>query len=251
MNPAGFSEQVRRAWAIAKKDIRIYYFKGPVLIFGVFMPVFLFLAFFMGSRQLPLSFLVSGLVGMSLFFTATAVSPAIFPWEGQAKTLERLASCPITIEAIVFGDMIASLLFGIGITVITVIIGLAFGLSLLHGLTLLVAILLAACCFSAIGMLLAVPPTNVPSNIMMLSSLIKFPLVFISGIFIPLEQMPAWGLALSVCSPLTYFTDLVRYAFTDTHYFPVWIDIGALAVFTVVFTVGTMYLHKRTMPKRM
>jgi ABC-2 type transport system permease protein len=75
MNPTGFSEQVRRAWAIAKKDIRIYYLKGPVLIFGVFMPLFLFLAFLMGSRQLPLSFLISGLVGMTLFFTATAVSP--------------------------------------------------------------------------------------------------------------------------------------------------------------------------------
>ena len=234
MNPAGFSEQMRRAWAIAKKDIRIYYFKGPVLIFGVFMPVFLFLAFFMGSKQLPLSFLISGLVGMTLFFTATAVSPAIFPWEGQAKTLERLASCPITIEAIVFGDMIASLLFGIGITFVTVIIGLALGLSLLHGI-----------------MLLAVPPTNVPSNIMMLSSLIKFPLVFISGIFIPLEQMPPWGMALAVCSPLTYFTDLVRYAFTGTDFFPVWVDIAALAVFTVAFTVVTMFLHKRTMPQRM
>jgi len=251
LNPAGFPEQVRRAWAIAKKDIRIYYFKGPVLIFGVFMPVFLFLAFFMGSRQLPLSFLISGLIGMTLFFTATAVSPAIFPWEGQAKTLERLASCPITIEAIVFGDMIASILFGIGITIVTVIIGLALGLSLLHGITLLAAIFLAACCFSAIGMLLAVPPTNVPSNIMMLSSLIKFPLVFISGIFIPLEQMPAWGLVLAVCSPLTYFTDIVRYSFTDTHYFPLLIDTIALAVFTLVFTVGTMYLHKRTMPQRM
>jgi len=86
---------------------------------------------------------------------------------------------------------------------------------------------------------------------MMLSSLIKFPLVFISGIFVPLEQMPAWGLVLSVCSPLTYFTDIVRYAFTDSHYFPVMIDIAALAVFTMVFTAGTMYLHKRTMPKRM
>ena len=251
MNPAGFSGQMQRAWAIAKKDIRIYYFKGPVLIFGVFMPVFLFLAFFMGSRQLPLSFLISGLVGMTLFFTATAVSPAIFPWEGSAKTLERLASCPVTVEAIVFGDMIASTLFGIGITVITVIIGLALGLSLLHGITLLAAILLAACCFSAIGMLLAVPPTNVPSNIMMLSSLIKFPLVFISGIFVPLEQMPSWGLVLAVFSPLSYFTDLVRYAFTDTHFFPVWTDIAVLAVFTLVFTIGTMYLHKRTMPKRM
>ena len=179
------------------------------------------------------------------------MSPAIFPWEGQAKTLERLASCPVTVEAIVFGDMIASTLFGIGITIITVIIGMALGLSLIHGITLLAAILITACCFSAIGMLLAVPPTNVPSNIMMLSSLIKFPLVFISGIFVPLEQMPAWGLVLSVCSPLTYFTDLVRYSFTDVTYFPVWIDIAALAVFTVVFTVGTMYLHKRTMPQRM
>ena len=251
MNPAGFSEQMRRAWAIAKKDIRIYYFKGPVLIFGIFMPVFLFLAFLMGSRQLPLSFLVSGLVGMALFFTATAVSPAIFPWEGQAKTLERLASCPIMVEAIVFGDMIASTLFGIGITLITVIIGLVLGVPLLHVITLLASILVAACCFSAIGMLLAVPPTNVPSNIMMLSSLIKFPLVFISGIFIPLQQMPPWGLALAVCSPLTYFTDVVRYSFTGANYFPVLVDVVVLGVFTVVFTAGTMFLHKRTMPKRM
>jgi ABC-2 type transport system permease protein len=251
MNPAGFPVQVRRAWAIAKKDIRIYYFKGPVLIFGIFMPVFLFLAFLMGGRQLPLSFLISGLVGMTLFFTATAVSPAIFPWEGQAKTLERLASCPITIEAIVFGDMIASILFGIGVTIVTVVIGLALGLPLLHGIALGVAIVLAACCFSAIGMLLAVPPTNVPSNIMMLSSLIKFPLVFISGIFIPLEQMPAWGLALAVCSPLTYFTDLVRYSFTGISYFAVLTDLAALGLFTIAFTVITMLLHKRTMPRRM
>jgi ABC-2 type transport system permease protein len=251
VNPAALSEQLRRSWAIAKKDIRIYYIKGPVLIFGVFMPLFMFLAFLMGSRQLPLSFLISGLVGMTLFFTATAVSPAIFPWEGQAKTLERLASCPVTVEAIVFGDMIASTIFGIGITILTVIIGLALGLPLVHGVTLLLAILLAACCFSAIGMLLAVPPTNVPSNIMMLSSLVKFPLVFISGIFLPLEQMPAWGLVLSACSPLTYFTDLVRYSFTGTHFFAVWLDMAALALFTIVFTAGTMELHKRTMPQRM
>ena len=251
MNPSGFVEQAKRAWAIAKKDIRIYYIKGPVLIFGVFMPLFMFLAFLMGTREVPLSFLISGLVGMTLFFTATAVSPAIFPWEGSAKTLERLASCPVTVEAIVFGDMIASTLFGIGITIITVIIGLVLGLSLLHGIMMLTAILLAAVCFSAIGMLLAVPPTNVPSNIMMLSSLIKFPLVFISGIFIPLEQMPPWGLVLAVFSSLTYFTDLVRYGFTDSYYFPVWIDMAVLAVFTLVFTAGTMYLHKKTMPQRM
>lgn len=251
MNPAGRFEQARRAWAIAKKDIRIYYFKGPVLIFGVFMPVFLFLAFLMGGRQLPLAFLVSGLVGMTLFFTATAVSPAIFPWEGSARTLERLASCPVSIETIVAGDMIASVLFGIGITAVTIAIGLAIGLPLLHGAVLAVAVLVGAVCFSAIGMLLSVPPTNVPSNIMMLSSLVKFPLVFISGVFVPLEQLPPWGVALAMCSPLAYFVDLARYGFTGAHYFAVATDLVALAVFTLAFTAVTMLLHRRTMPRRM
>jgi len=251
VNPAAFPEQLRRSWAIAKKDIRIYYLKGPVLIFGIFMPVFLFLAFYLGGRQLPLPFLLTGLVGMTLFFTSTAVSPAIIPWEGQARTLERLAACPVTVQAIVFGGMIASILFGLSVTAVTLIIGLALGLALLHAGVLGLAILLAACCFSALGMLLAVPPTNVPSNIMILSTLLKFPLVFISGIFVPLEQMPPWGLLLAACSPLTYFTDLVRYSFAGAGYFPVLIDIAALAGFALIFTAGTMHLHRRTMPKRM
>lgn len=188
---------------------------------------------------------------MTLFFTGTAVSPAIFPWEGQAKTLERLASSPVSIEAIVFGDMLASFLFGIGITCITVLMGIILGLSLLHGFVLASAIIIAAFCFSAVGMLLAVPPTNVPSNIMMLTSLIKFPLVFISGIFVPLEQLPDWGVVLAAFSPLTYFTDVVRYSFTGVHFFPVLLDLGVLAVFTLVFMILAMLLHKRTITRRM
>ncbi|HDR73464.1 MAG TPA: ABC transporter permease [Methanoculleus sp.] len=250
MNLRWSSDQLRRAWAIAKKDIRIYYLKGPVLIFGVFMPVFLFLAFYLGGRNLPLPFLLSGLTGMALFFTSTAVSPAIFPWEGQARTLERLAACPVTVEAIVFGDMIASVLFGIGVTAVPLFLALALGLPLLQGVVLAFAVILAAFCFSALGILLAVPPTNVPSNIMMLSSLLKFPLVFISGIFVPLEQLPAWGMALAVASPLTYFVDIVRYSLTGTHSFPVLADIGALAAFALVFTTHAMVLHRRTLPRR-
>ncbi|HPC54819.1 MAG TPA: ABC transporter permease [Methanolinea sp.] len=251
MNPESLPEQARRAWVVAKKDIRIYYLKGPVLIFGVFMPVFLFLAFYMGGRDLPLAFLIPGLVGMTLFFSATAVSPAIFPWEGSAKTLERLAACPISIEAIVLGDMIASALFGIGITLVTVLIGVGVGLPVLHVDILFIALFLGACCFSALGTLLAVPPTNVPSNIMMLSSLLKFPLVFISGIFVPLAEMPRWGLPLAAISPLTYFCDLARYCFSGAHYFPITLDIGLLALFAVVLSIATMYFHRKTMPRRL
>lgn len=251
MNPASLAVQLRRAWAIAKKDVRIYYTKGPVLIFGIFMPVFLFLAFFLGGRGLSLPFLLSGLTGMTLFFTSTAVSPAIIPWEGSSRTLERLMASPVTLEAIIIGDMVASILFGIGISCITLLLALMVGLQVQHALVLLSALFLAACGFSALGLLLAVPPTNIPSNIMMLSSLLKFPLVFISGIFIPIGEMPLWGQAVAVCSPLTYFTDIVRYSLMGTHHFPILLDLAALLAFAVLFTVLAVKLHRHTMPKRM
>ena len=47
MMPSGATalQQLRRSLAIARKDIRIYYSKGPVVIFGLLFPVFLFLSF--------------------------------------------------------------------------------------------------------------------------------------------------------------------------------------------------------------
>jgi len=95
--------QLSRALAIAEKDIRIYYLKGPVLIYGILFPMFLFLAFFLG-RGMPVDFLISWLLSMTLFFTATAVSPVILPWEGSMRTLERLISAPVSIPAILLGD---------------------------------------------------------------------------------------------------------------------------------------------------
>lgn len=250
MNIQLIQEQVRRAWAIAKKDIRIYYNKPPVLISGILMPVFLYLAFLMGNKPLPISFLIAGLLGMTLFFTATAVSPVIFPWEGQSRTLERLVSSPVAPESIILGDLIASSIFGMVVTMIALCIGLVLGAMVMHWALLLCAIILGAVCFSAIGILLSVPPTAVPQNIMLLSTLVKFPLIFISGIFIPLEQMPPTGQILALISPLTYFTDIARYAYTGEGFFPVYVNLGVLLLFTVILIVGIILLHKRTMPLR-
>ena len=111
MRHSGIAGQLRRAIVVAKKNILIYYIKGPVVIFGLLIPLFLFLAFMVGNRFASLPFLISGLLAMTLFFTATAVSPVIFPWEAQARTLERLAAAPISIPALVFGDILASFVF--------------------------------------------------------------------------------------------------------------------------------------------
>jgi len=64
-----------RAWAIAKKDVRIYYLKPPVIIFGTLMPVFLFLAF-MVRRNMDAAALIPGLMAMRLCLHPLVVRPA-------------------------------------------------------------------------------------------------------------------------------------------------------------------------------
>lgn len=245
-----YLSQFKRSLAIMKKDILIYYLKGPVIIFGILIPLFLFLAFLTGSKNLSTDFLISGLIGMTMLFTATSVSPVITPWESQMNTLERLMTYPISIYTLILGDILASVIFGTLITLVPVIIGLAIGVNIIHPFILLSGIILASICFSALGLLLATPPTNAPSNVMMISSLVKFPLVFISGIFIPIESMPFWGKVVASFSPLTYFTDLTRYSLGDGSYYPIILDLMVIVVFTIIFFGLAVKIHKRTMPMR-
>jgi len=242
-------QQLRRSLTIARKDIRIYYSKGPVIIFGILFPVFLFLSFTIG-RQMAVDFMIPGLLGMILFFTATSISPIVVPWEAQARTLERLMSCPVILEAIIVGDVLASFAFGTAISLVPIIIGLALGVTVSSPVIFAVAVILAALCFASLGSVFSIPPTNLPATVNMIASVVKFPVVFISGIFIPLNELPAWGQAIAYISPLTYFTDIARTCIQGRGHLPLAIDFGALIVFTVVFLLVAMKMHRETMPKR-
>jgi ABC-2 type transport system permease protein len=101
-----------------------------------------------------------------------------------------------------------------------------------------------------LGSLFSIPPTNLPATANMIASVIKFPLVFISGIFISLDQLPAWGQGIAYISPLTYFTDIARHCIAGAGYIPVAIDLLALLAFIVLFLTLNIRLHSRTMPRR-
>jgi ABC-2 type transport system permease protein len=244
-------EQFKRSFAIMKKNIRIYYSKGPVVIFGLITPFFLFLSFYIG-RNMPAEALIPGLLGMTAFFTATSVGPAIVPWEARAKTLERLISSPISVWTIFLGDVLSSFLFGVVVSIFPVIVGLFIGVQIVNPWILGFGIILATFCFASFSILLsAYPPTDTPAGVMMLSSMIKFPLVFISGIFIPIEELPGWGKVLSSISPLTYFTDLARYSIQGNSYYPIALNFTVLVVATIIFLVTAIKIHERTMQKRL
>jgi len=241
-------EQIKRSLAITKKDLSIYYFKGPVLMMGILTPFFMFLAFSVG-KNLPMEFLIPGLLGISLFFAGSSIGPMIAPWETRMRTFERLVSAPIAISTIILGDVIASFFLGLFVTGFVFFISIfLLGMSIITW-PLVIGTILGAFCFASFGLLLSAPPTDKPADTMMLSTMLKFPLLFISGVFIPINSMGAWEF-LSYFSPLTYYTDLARMAVGETGRFSSFVDLLVILIFGLLFFCLAIIWHKRNVSKR-
>jgi ABC-2 type transport system permease protein len=186
-------------------------------------------------------------MSMALFFTASAVGPLVTPWERQAKTYERLVTSPASLSAILTGDILAGMVFGVVLSLLPLAIGLiATAAHVVSPAHLIIGVVLGAFAFSALGVLLSAPASDTPSQVMMLSNLVRLPVIFVSGVFVPLAQMPVWGRSLAPLSPLSYSADLIRVAFGETHYFPWWVDGLALVGFTIAFLWLAHWLHRWT-----
>lgn len=238
--------QVHAAYVIAKKDAVIYYLKPPVVSFGVIFPIFFYLAFAAG-RDLPLSVMIPGIVSMALFFTASAVGPLVTPWERQAKTWERLVTSPASLWAIVAGDVSAGMAFGALLSLVPIAIGVGLaGAQIASAGSVILGVMLGALAFSSLGVLMAAPATDTPSQVMMLSNLVRLPLIFVSGVFVPLAEMPAWGRWLAPFSPLSYSADLIRAGFGGAQYFPTVTSVAVLLGFSAGFLLLTRVIHRAT-----
>ena len=234
---------------VTEKNMRIYYFKGPVVVFGLLFPLIMFLTFFIG-RNLDIILFFPGVLGMMLFFTASSVGPLITPWEKREKTYERLVSLPVILESIIIGDLMAGAIFGVGITTIVFVISaVLLHLPLTNVGLLAFSFVLGSITFAALGTLLASPTTDNPSNIMMLSSLVRLPLIFVSGIFVPLNQLGGWEWILTSLSPLTYLVDLFHAALNGDAVYPPWVDMLALMVVILVFISCAKVIQKRNLVK--
>ncbi|ELY59310.1 ABC transporter permease [Natronococcus jeotgali] len=72
-------------------------------------------------------------------------------------------------------------------------------------------LILAEFGLSVLGVLKAAIPTDQTSEVTMLATLANFPVIFVSGIFIPVENPPEWGRLVAYASPLTYLVKATKY----------------------------------------
>jgi ABC-2 type transport system permease protein len=244
-----FLIQIKRSFVITKKDLKIYYNKPPVLIQGIIFPIILFIALTVG-RNVQAIYLISGLMAMTAFLTSTSIAPIVFPWETMRKTFERLITCPISIKTILLGSVWSTFIYGMIFSSIPLIFGLIF-LSTQLSINLIIIIIgmIVAClAFACFSLILSVPSTDTPGNTMVFTILIKFPLIFISPIFMPINLTP-----IAFISPLTYLVDIVNIGLGEVSAFGTFgllFDIGILLAFSFGFLFLAFILHGKTLERR-
>ncbi len=246
VSPQRIGKELRRALVIAGKDIRIYCLKPPVLLFGLVFPFFLFLSFYIGKKG-PVADGIPGLICISLFFASSNIAPAGMPFERMAKTFQRYLSAPISLTWMIFGKSLAGFAFGVSVSIFPLMVGIiGYSTTVTSPLILIASILISGLCFSCLGTLVASMPTEAPGNVMTVLNFVRLPLLFLSGIFIPLVDMPGWARGIAAVSPLTYANDLVRGSLGLGRYYPWWLSFLLLALFSLAFFSVAAWIFNTT-----
>lgn len=189
------------------------------------------------SRQLrSVDFLMPGILAMSLMqlgLFATATPLVSLRQEG---VLRRLGATPLPRSRLLASQVLLRLT--IGMAQAAIIIGLsvaAFKVPILgNPLELVGLVLLGALTFVGMGYLIAAFARSVESS-NGITSILQFPMMFLSGIFFPLALLPAFLTPIVRAIPLTYLADAFRQVtIGSVPEFPIIVDVGVLGAWAVV-----------------
>jgi ABC-2 type transport system permease protein len=182
-----------------------------------------------------ISYLVPSILGMSLMQLGVfAAIPLVA--DREKLIFKRLHATPLRRWQLVGSNVLMRLLIAIVQTAIIVGVGSAvFGVQVAGNWLLIGAlVLLGSLAFIALGYVIASFATSEESANGM-TSVVQFPLMFLSGTFFPIEGMPEALQTVARAMPLTYLGDALRQVMVDgTPFSPLWVCFAVLVGWLVV-----------------
>ena len=205
-------DELAQAWVIAVKDLQAYYMTPTTVLWALLMP-FAMWSCFVVREGMTAEFGLSRLLAIVTFFTTSSVGPVIILLERRMRTYDRLLVAPMSLGTVIIGKSLVGVFSGLAVSLLPLVVGLTvFRVTIASPILLPIGMILAACVFAALGTLFASGSAQMPCQVLIPTMLLRWPLLFISGVFIPLERMAPWMRALSYLSPLTYAQDLLNHA---------------------------------------
>lgn len=222
-------------WNILRKDMKSYYLKPPNISWGIIFPIAWTLMFFIKS-QTPLGIrdILSGVMAMCILFGTTSMLAVTITFERKSRSFERLLLAPISLNLLTLAKTTGAILFGVINAFIPVIF--ASFLTDLTGINWMLvfgSVLFIAITSTFLGLFIAVSVSEV-FEAQTFSNFLRFPMIFLCGLFIPISSLPIIVRPLSYLFPLTYGADILKSAINGTGFLPVWVSFVILFGFALL-----------------
>jgi ABC-2 type transport system permease protein len=209
----------------ARFDVLAQIRNPPVVFFGLLLPVIFLLIFaaIFGRAMIPYAgetipmtaYYVPGIVALGLVST-TYVNLAIsLTVQREKGLLKRLRSTPMPPGTFMFGRVLLQIGFSFLITAVLVVIGwVAFGVTVSAAALPEIAFVLvvSAASFAMLGIAMSAFIPNEDSA-PAITNVTVLPLYFISGVFFPLTDAPAWMATIAGIFPIRHLAEALLAAF--------------------------------------
>jgi ABC-2 type transport system permease protein len=234
-------------WNILVKDMRTYYLKPPNVSWGLIFPLAWTSMFFIksGSGLDSIPNVLPGVVAVAILFGTTSMLAVTVTFEKRNRSFERLLLAPIPFELLMVAKTSGAILFGAANGFVPVIMA-AFltDLSQVAWAAFVPAVVLIAVASTFLGLFIAVAVSEV-FEAQTFSNFFRFPMIFLCGLFFPIEKLPVFLQPLSYALPLTYGADVLHGSVHGEHLLPFSVDLAVLAGFCVALFAASLWNIKR------
>jgi ABC-2 type transport system permease protein len=196
-------------------------------------------------------FLAPGIMAMVVMMSVMTGLPAAISQEKEIGTMDGMMVAPINRLSIILGKALSQTARGMlqGL-IILVLAFLLFGVTI-QGNILLVFGLLLLGVFSFVGLGIVITSfAKDQQTATMLMTTLMFPMMFLSGVFFPIQQMPWYMQDISKVLPLTYASSALRKVMVLGAWIPdITTELTILIVFGVVMTAIAVPVFRREMTR--
>ncbi len=156
-------------------------------------------------------FVAPGIMAMVVMMSLMTGLPHAISYEKDMGTLDGMLVAPIRRLSIIVGKVMAQTSRGMLQGLIILLLAmLLFGVHI-YGNVLLVFFIMFLSVFSFVGLgILITSFTDKEETAAMMMMTLMFPMMFLGGVFFPIEQMPGFMQTIAHCLPLTYATGALR-----------------------------------------
>ncbi len=156
-------------------------------------------------------FVAPGIISMVVMMSLMTGLPHAISYEKDMGTLDGMLVAPTHRLSIILGKVLAQTVRGVVQATIIFVLAIALFGVVVYGNLLLVAGLILLSVFSFVGLgILITSFSDKEETATMVMMTLMFPMMFLSGVFFPIQQMPWFMQDIAQVLPLTYATTALR-----------------------------------------